>query len=249
MVRLERIIIVALVAAALLASGSAQALTNGVKFTDHNLSTSGGLAGSQFVSTDETEICIFCHIPHSANTAGGKKFLWNRPEPTASTFALYTASPTLTSAARGAVISEISKMCMSCHDGLTAVNSMANPRSVTMQGFDQLGDPDPPIMANIGEGDATLGTGGGNLTNDHPISFSYADARTQEGAGTTLKDINTPKGQGLVFWGPNSDMVECVTCHDPHVNYNTSYGGDGSLRPFLRRSNSSSNLCFACHDK
>lgn len=255
-------------------AGISWALPNGVKYTPHNLGTTGkGRFSGSGVGITETEICVFCHTPH--NAAAGQKFLWNRIA-TAGGFALYTSSPTLniSVADKAAGISEVSKMCMTCHDGATAMNSMANPRSGIPNDINlgDVWDPADPIVQewgkNIGErggyisGDTIPNTS--NLTNDHPISFSYVNARTNEGAGTTLKDINAadgPKANGLVFWGQNGDMLECVTCHDPHVNYGSwdyrqpvvedhSLGTfDRSLAPFLRRSNSSSRLCFSCHDK
>lgn len=227
------------------------ALTNGVQYTAHNLGTTG--KGTNFKSTNETEICIFCHTPH--NAAAGKKFLWNRNDSTA-TFALYTASPTL-NFAKGIIIGEVSKMCMSCHDGGTAFNSMANPRSPTpgwTGGADEIGDVWDDINLglgwgpNIGEGSG-IGdvTPGGNLTNDHPISFSYQESATGDGTIKAADAGGNSVGNGVLpLW---NGKVECVTCHDPHVNYNALYGGDASLKPFLRRSNSSSGLCFTCHNK
>lgn len=229
--------------------------TLGIRYTRHNLG-SAAVVG-EFYDPNESEICIFCHTPH--NSVAGQKFLWNRKtdvnSPNQNTFALYS-SPTLTSAALGAVISDVSKMCMSCHDGVTALNSMANARTVLTGGptdqafstnlyYGEFGVWGP----NIGEGDVMqLGTNPGtNLRNDHPISFSYTAAQGQDSTG--LKSISNPQAQGLVFWGPNSDQIECVTCHDPHINYNPAYGGNPALAKFLRRSNASSNLCFACHDK
>lgn len=236
------------------------ALTYGVKYTVHNLGSSGGLKGA-FYSDDTSEVCVFCHTPH--NSVPGETFLWNRLADgnSPSTFKLYTGSRTLTPAAKSAQISKVSKMCMSCHDGVTAINSLANG-SYAMSGgpsYDQMGEIYPlgsGVMGpNIGEGlPGTLGTGG-DLTNDHPISFNYADA---QGADNTLKPVASVTAV-LPLWNGN---VECVTCHDPHVNYgypvgfkNTAesdiglYGGDTHLAPFLRRSNATSGLCFVCHDK
>lgn len=234
------------------------AVTLGIRWTKHNLGSTN-VTSSQFHATNESEICIFCHTPH--NSVAGQKFLWNRQtdanSPDQSSFKLYS-SPTLTSAALGAVISDVSKMCMSCHDGITALNSMANPRTLT-------GDVTQPLSMtyysveeggvlgwgpNIGEGDAfAAGYPGTNLRNDHPISFSYSDAQSQDSTG--LKAINNARTEGLVFWGPNSDQIECVTCHDPHINADDTNGrgGNPALVKFLRRSNASSNLCFACHNK
>lgn len=221
------------------------AVTYGVASTKHNLGSSGFVS---WRATSTNETCIFCHFPH--NAVAGKPFLWNRQTSAGSptTFDLYS-SATLTSAALGAVISEVSKLCMSCHDGITALNSMANPTTKPSGGniAGSLGDiyyseefGGFGWKVNIGEGekDFLVDSPGTNLRNDHPISFSYSDAQTEDSTG--LQPISNPKAEGLVFWGPNSDQIECVTCHDPHIN---------SLPKFLRRSNGSSNLCFACHIK
>ncbi len=235
------------------------AVTYGVKYTKHNLGLTNQDKGSgiQFRASNETQICVFCHTPHNANTVGEKKFLWNRPEPVAASFTLYTASKTL-NFSKGIQISEISKMCMSCHDGVTAVNALANGSTIAMSTSTKLGDIYIPfgedaagIGANIGGGDPMVGpTTGGNLTNDHPISFIY-DAALATADGTLrvpdVGSITYPSGSTpLPLW---NGKVECVTCHDPHINYNATYGGDPRLRPFLRKSNGSSNLCFTCHDK
>lgn len=239
-----------------LAAMAEAAAPNGVKYTAHNLGTTnvgGNFQADPSVPGNETEICVFCHTPH--NAAAGKKFLWNRPDSTA-TFALYTASPTL-NFNRGIQISDISKMCMSCHDGGTALNSMANPRNVAMQGGitgDEIGDIwDNTLLGtgwgpNIGEGSGVDNvTPGGNLTNDHPISFLYS----QSSAGDNSIKAATGGSVGdLPLW---DGKVECVTCHDPHINYNVNFptldGNRAAYKPFLRKSNSSSNLCFTCHEK
>lgn len=249
---------------------------NGVKYTPHNLGLTGkgnfSLGFNNPASATETGICVYCHTPH--NSVAGKSLLWNRVG-VVTLFALYTGSPTLniSQADKAAGISEVSKMCMSCHDGQTAVNSMANPRP-SDSGIDnprRLGDVWDPAYAvpgewgkNIGEWGADTGAwrvdGGNtvaNLTNDHPISFNY-DAVQAIDPG--IRAIADPKNSGLRFWGPDNNMVECTTCHDPHINYgswdyrqpmqNHNFGPqDRSLAPFLRRSNASSNLCLSCHDK
>lgn len=225
----------------------------GVKFTPHNLSTSG--PGSNFKSDNESEICIFCHTPH--NSAAGKPFLWNRQTDanSALTFSLYTSSPTLDFKGQTyGTLSDVSKMCMTCHDGGTSFNSMANPRSPVPTwtgGADQLSDVWDGVMGwgpNIGEGP---GAGGGELTNDHPVSFVYEESENND---VTIKprDGGGKSVNGLPLWernGDNAFRVECVTCHDPHINYNPLSGGNVAYKPFLRRSNSSSGLCFSCHNK
>lgn len=240
--------------------------SHGVSYTKHNLSTSGPSGG--WKSTNESEVCVFCHTPH--NAASGKQFLWNRIgyDPT---WVLYTSSPTLNFTNTPAAPSAISKLCLTCHDGVTSLNSMANPRGAIMTGNDQLGDtywgeePVPPGLGwgpNIGNADipedipnqqnyqAPTG-GGGLLLNDHPISFRYNESCDND---STIKktgaDCNGSSIGGLPLWWSNDNgisgyKVECVTCHDPHINY----VAEPAYAPFLRKSNSSSNLCFTCHDK
>lgn len=244
------------------------AVTHNVTKTAHNL---GATTAGSFRTTDTSEVCIFCHTPH--NAVSGQRFLWNRINNPV-TFALYTASSTL-NFTKGVSISDVSKMCMSCHDGVTAMNSMANPTPPYNfpVGGQAIGDVwnDPfgtgEWGPNIGQG--TGGSGGGNLTNDHPISFEYRTAidggdntiRTPDGGitGTTVGAATS--GGALPLWSDASGKyrLECVTCHDPHIDYGYPAGRNtptadidwskANLRPFLRKSNSSSNLCYTCHLK
>lgn len=236
-----------------MSAASFAALTHGVAYTKHNLSSSGL---GQFRALTETQICIFCHTPH--NAAAGKSFLWNRTN-TINTFLPYTATPYIDDASKASManLSEVSKMCMSCHDGATALNSMANPRAGIdpvdmLDNYDQISDAVFDMFGtgqwgtNIGQYD--MGSGGGVLVNDHPVSFDYEQVRTHNVAlgNNTLRTQAVAEGNGVLFW---NGKVECVTCHEPHVNYNTAQGGDAAYSKFLRRPNASSGLCFACHDK
>jgi len=77
---------------------------------------------------------------------------------------------------------------------------------------------------------ANLGT---DLTNDHPVNFTYNDTlATNDGS---LKAPASLTGVKLY-----SNKVQCASCHDPH----TSTQG-----AFLRVSMTGSALCFACHTK
>lgn len=231
------------------------AAPSGVKYGVHNLSTT--YPGGNFYSDNETEVCVFCHIPH--NASGNKKMLWNRNDSTA-TFQFYTSSPTL-NFTKNIEIGESSMMCLSCHDGGTAISSVIN-HNITMTfgtSGDEIGDiwdgPGGTIMGiwgpNIGEGynGTSDQPAGGNLTNDHPISFVYAESSAAD------NNIKPADGGGNSVGGLplRNGKVECVTCHDPHINYNTLKPTVDSTRaaykPFLRKNNGSSSLCFTCHIK
>lgn len=256
-----------------------------IKYTPHNLGSTNkqgamlhGVSGpgvqGQFYSNNETEICVFCHTPH--NAAAGKVFLWNRINSSAvPNFQMYTASPTLNfTKISGAAPSEVSKMCLTCHDGAGALNAMANPRSVSMQGGwagDQLADlytdpfstgdwrvnigeaviTDPPGPGSASPDSIDSGTGG-SLVNDHPISFVY-NAALASADGTLVTPGASSVGGLPLWWSDNGNpgyKVECVTCHDPHINYvNGTPGGSSAYMPFLRKTMSSSSLCFTCHNK
>ena len=221
-----------------------------VKKTPHNMSVSGKGA---FVADDETEICIFCHTPHSANPSYP---LWNQYSSiNSNTYLPYTSSQTLDFTPVGALTDDsISRLCLTCHDGTTAINVLVNPSN-------KLGrDPEfsaffgnPPKMGEVwapGEG-PYIGT---NLTNMHPINFDYTES---DSGDAKIYPISTPRAAGLRFFKSNGSgsaiYIECPTCHDPHVDYDKYEGTRDPAKtryePFLRKSNRSSNLCLTCHNK
>jgi predicted CXXCH cytochrome family protein len=193
----------------------------------HDLSSVSG-DGNTFYSTDQTQICIFCHTPHYASAA--QKPLWNRNDP-GSEYATYW-SPTIDAytEANTPNISGVSKQCLSCHDGVTALNSLIYNGGLGAA----------PTMANDDEvinTTADLVDGVNGLTNDHPVSFSYADAAATD---NDLKAANQLPG-----WALDGDgKVQCSSCHDVH-----SYGATAAMQPFLNASKSGSALCLQCHDK
>lgn len=198
----------------------------GIAGTKHNMSRGSAYAVR---STNESEICVFCHTPHNALQAVP---LWNRGNPGGS-FAMYTASPSF-NAPKGALTADsVSRMCMSCHDGTSGIGSGVSST------------PNGPITMAIGTLNGRPSGLGTDLSNDHPINFSYnaavmGDSKVK-GAASMDPNLRFFKSQGNGLNKlPGSDYLECATCHDVHGTKN---------RAFLRRSNGSSNLCFTCHDK
>jgi predicted CXXCH cytochrome family protein len=153
------------------------------------------------------QICIFCHTPHNAGSSSSGP-LWNHADTTA-TFTLYSnATLNATVAQPGAQ----SKACLSCHDGTIAIDSFGGATGTHNM-----------------TGDALVGT---DLSNDHPISFTYDAALATADGG-----LKTPPITGIPLFG---GKMECATCHDVHDNANA---------PFLRASNAGSALCLKCHTK
>lgn len=225
-----------------------------------------------YATTDtQKRICVYCHHPHnalSAGTNGGGRTgsetavgayspLWNR---TTSTTALTgydngimmgntDASDSqhhLNAGVDGTSISGVSLLCMSCHDGVTAMNAYSvNSGSTQNAG------------ANQGVSGAITSSAAfkGNMNNHHPMGFSYSavQATDEEIAGVDTVMVpdaaaGSPVTTGSVkigdlLYGANKTM-ECVTCHDVHNTANKA----GAER-FLWRSDNNSNFCLTCHLK
>ncbi len=258
MKKMNKIVVGTLVVSALWA-GSALALRGpqGVSSTIHNLSTSS--PEFQYTSDNETEVCIFCHTPHSGSLDGP---LWNRALPTATKYTHYN-SASLSALGAGRAVEKESLLCLSCHDGSISVNTLMNYRnSFPFEFPEHFGSQNYPIpFLGFPDGmnpGGKIGASRGNdidtdLSDDHPISFKYksvADIKFNE-----FKDVPTAEGAGVRFFPGNADdadkRVECSSCHDPHVMYDTFTNpmANETYRPFLITTNAGSALCLACHTK
>ncbi len=226
-----------------------------------------GGAGSSPYITDEDQICVFCHTPHGGSLTGP---LWNRTNPN-STWSHYN-SASMSSYLQGLSVSRTveneSLLCMSCHDGSISVNhvlNLPNDRNGALINTQVAlgGDPldDTKIISLGGTGGARIGEStslaSGDLSDDHPISFSYAGvlASSEYTVGSKVGELHSVTDAvtaGVQFFDggvTGDDRVECSSCHDPHVNYNTGQGGDADYAPFLIMPNNGSALCLACHNK
>lgn len=251
----------------LLAGGTALAVKGpqDIKNTVHNLSSGVGNFNAQYRSSNEDEICIFCHTPHGGSLTGP---LWNRAN-TATTYTHYSsagASAYLRGLSVNRPVSNESMLCLSCHDGSITVHSILNTSNRTGGQPESEWDPINGVKitaldldfvaataAKIG---ASLDANGNlvdvstDLMDDHPISFLYDLVRAQKSA--EFKLIATAEAAGVRFFPANGadgdKRVECSSCHDPHVDY-YSGTGNAAYTPFLITPNDSSKLCLACHTK
>lgn len=241
--------------------------TYNVSAGPHNMGMLNTNPTAVFLSTDEDEVCIFCHTPHGGSLNGP---LWNRnlPNQAGVNFFGHYTSATLSTYMKGLsttrVVRNESLLCMSCHDGQVAFNNIINPSNRTgglpptmpggadvmwdtsfgADGSDVIGDPNAVAPQNF--------LVGRNLTNDHPISFQYTPDQTANSG--KLRDTALAKGSGIRFFGNQTteNYVECSSCHDPHIDYSDPVAGgtgDVNYAPFLVTPNAGSNLCLACHIK
>ncbi|WP_243372496.1 cytochrome c3 family protein [Geotalea sp. SG265] len=232
----------------------------GIATSPHNMNLYLPIASSGTNTGDPGhQICKFCHTPHNAVATGqsGYNPLWNRNQVTQNFLpyngllaADYMTDPTFLekSETLQAVIDPAdmmdgpSRLCMSCHDGTTAIDSYS----------DKMGSFTPTssrvVLAPTGVSPA--GDTGGNLMDDHPIGFDYNLVAAQD---SKIHSANVNIG-----WIPASDRkctqisellykgnkLTCASCHDVH---NTA--AKTADKPLLRVKAEGSKLCLTCHDK
>ena len=177
--------------------------------TPHNLNNYPG------VTIPGNQVCLPCHTPHNALLAGAENVLWNHAE-TGVTFTMYYSTAGQPEGP--------SKMCLSCHDGVTAIDNYGG---------------------NGGSGIVLTGATalGADLSDDHPIGIEYPTNLPSEYNDPATFDPGIGGGDGsgvqLVNIG-GLDRVECTSCHHPH---------DNGLGDFLRVPIEESYLCLQCHIK
>ncbi|MDQ1298438.1 MAG: hypothetical protein QG558_977 [Campylobacterota bacterium] len=180
-----------------------------IKDTKHNLAyTKGGIVGN----VEDDELCVYCHTPSAAVSSIGSQPLWSKAG-TSKAFSIYSTSND------SATPANPSMACLSCHDGVNAVN-VSGLNAAEM---------DP---LSVGSGVVR------GVARNHPVSVAY----TSGVAGLKIA------GSSLVGWSGatsindllRNNKVECGSCHDPHESTNGT---------FLRISNAGAALCTGCHMK
>lgn len=208
---------------------TAGATYGAVADTKHNLSSSGP---GEIKAEGTSEICVFCHTPHNANTDVSVG-LWNRKtQDPGITYTMYDGTT--------GVPNEESMICLTCHDGTMALNNMANLPNTLSDTFTAI------TMTGVGVDAAGKMTSasyaylGTDLSDDHPIGdwptgyvwnlIPVADII----AASTGHYYATPIDDGA-----GSYRIECISCHGAHNNVNGS---------FLLTNNANSALCMQCHN-
>jgi len=162
---------------------------SGIGQSRHNLGSLGNKANTSFfTSTGTSEICVFCHTPHHTSTTGAGP-LWNRGASQTSFTAYSTTIAGTPVAAPGAG----SLACLSCHDGTTTFDNIANKPGKGLGGssIGASGDQNwyffkdnSALQTNTASDDeignsstSRLNVGGTNssgISNDHPVGVTYS---------------------------------------------------------------------------
>lgn len=218
----------------------------GPKFKDggnkHNLSFSNtGVTYKASNASDPrgNQICIFCHTPHNAKP---QTVLWNRNDTTqtfghysSNTLAIHTDDTARTSSDYKAEPNGSSRLCLSCHDGVTALGAVLNGDAIEVNNdiFTVMGGAKVFDRAKI-------------TNSHHPVSFVYsASVRDRlnvlEGANT----FKLPSNAKVRL--DRDKRMQCITCHDPHQ---TQF--DSTSTPFWVLGGNSATeahdaVCLDCH--
>lgn len=161
------------------------------------------------IEEHNTEICIFCHTPHNSSPQGP---LWNRSN-TSTIFGRYSSATLIirkTAAAQYGEPTGSSRLCLSCHDGVSALGLLLGA----------------VVPINMGSNDRITGVAMFDAnkikTGHHPISFVYNDAVLAAIQADPLKSLQTyrlPTLEQVKL--DSSKQMQCTTCHNPHQNQST----------------------------
>ena len=199
------------------AAGDAAA-KSGVNGSPHDLSATGGTGQNKVSFASEGRVCVFCHVPHQAQ-AGLP--LWSR-ELSQATYTPYQSS-TLKANPKPDRPTGASRLCLSCHDGTIALTQYVSSN----------------ITGGLPmQGSANLTT---DLSNDHPISFSYGSS---VGSSTELVAPGALPSQIKLEGG---DILQCTSCHDPHDNELGRFLVINNNDPTKPGYQTGAPLCVACH--
>lgn len=253
---LERLASISVVLLGLDIFGAQEALAQ-IHLTKHNLT--GASVNMDSRSGASSAICIFCHTPFGGEPQINSP-LWSRNEPVT---AYNTYNSLGTSGQRGAAapIGSVSILCLSCHDGVQAMNVMINSGGGTNVSkgpiIDAESGSDHPFGIQYGGGalsqngppqlpgayssalmrDNTFNSAQMTLLNGQPVWWVDTAAGNLGVRDKTDMQLYTRSDPALVD-GP-APFVECASCHDPHT----------AAPIFLRMANSNSAVCNACHNK
>jgi hypothetical protein len=274
--------LVVLIAFASLTAGASLALAGsapktGINGSWHDINYAGQLGTTSYKADQYNRTCAFCHTPHNAIPSGLVPApLWNHAPSTVNLDPYVWASPANAGITFNAdPLVGPSRLCMACHDGVTAVDSHGSAGSfnggntkMTASYTDALGTTAKRYITD--------------LTVTHPIGFKYADALTarNKGTGATADNelvtadngfiadnalgyianagtFNTNSRGGI---GQTTKKIQdtlyngyftCASCHDVHnsVNAAPATGATNSYNYFLYAQEEGSAICLSCHIK
>lgn len=185
------------------------------------------------------QICIFCHTPHRSSGEGP---LWNR-QATTKTFKHYSSptlsidDPALRATSEYGQPNGSSRLCLSCHDGVTALGAVfTTPFTVS---------PQPIHFTDVkgGRSGANVAIAYETFSSHHPVSFRYNTNVVNILKNSFGKDYKYPPLPSYVKLD-KLERMQCTTCHDPHQDKSDV---PSPTTPFWTAGNYD-DVCLACHN-
>jgi hypothetical protein len=255
--------VVALSALVASMSYAGMAPKTGINGSMHDINAAAGYTDDALQRT-----CVFCHTPHNAITSPLAP-LWNH-EVSNQNIPQYTWQSPANAAAINILPDPLtgpSRLCQSCHDGVTAVDSHGSAASTgggstIMQSsyVDALGNTAKRYIED--------------LTVTHPIGFSYDEAFTgRPGELVPATSGFIADGNSVALLANNFDtrlvggrvgitlgtktindtlyggLMTCASCHDVHNSVNASPEPGHTYNYFLYAQEEGSAICLSCHVK
>jgi hypothetical protein len=241
------------------AAYAGSAAKTGINGSMHDINQAAGYTDDALQRT-----CVFCHTPHNAQSTALSP-LWNHA-PSTVTLPAYTWQAPLNSTIAFAPDPLIgpSRLCMACHDGITAVDSHGTAAST-------------PVGTTVMTSSYLDGLGNtakryiDDLTVTHPIGFLYADAVTARPVGelvpattgfiadgqsaTLLSSAFNTNSRSLTYTSKKINntlyggFVTCATCHEVHNTTNAAPQAPHTYNYFLQAQEEGSAICLSCHVK
>lgn len=235
-------------------SGPATGITGSM----HDMNTMGG----SYVQDSLVRSCVFCHTPHNASISSGVAPLWNRADIAGAAWTPYAWVSPANDAKNGDLTAKIpfaadpligpSRLCMSCHDGVTAIDAHLSATA--------------PAVVHTIAARAEIS----DLTVTHPIGFKYADAFAVRGASElmpeatgfiadttdlTVTAFDTITRAGVTTTSKKiadtlyAGYMTCASCHDVHNTVNAKPKVPSAYNYFLYARQEGSAICLSCHVK
>lgn len=239
--------------------------------TRHNMTQQpvGGVVmnGSR---NDYNEVCVYCHTPHGANSTVAAP-LWNRTIK-ATTYTVYN-SPSLTQPVSQP--GNNSLICLSCHDGQTAIDSIINMPGSGRYLASQTTSQNVAFLNSWNNSGGALDTAyhrGINSTDSAAGGYQLGNGTGSDGIGCLA--CHSPEGSNAPF-GEGNDMrvmnlgtdlrndhpvgVTFPAVNGPSTDWNTPGGvkgsslyfdtnGDSRMDKAEIRTYDSKVECASCHD-
>ncbi|MFZ2199008.1 MAG: hypothetical protein WAV13_14815 [Thermodesulfovibrionales bacterium] len=204
---------------------------SGITDSYHDLGTTAATYGDAAEQGAQNRICVYCHAPHNTIKLGSAAAvdgmgnpvqylpLWNHTITDMPGFDMYNNGPLEPTDAQHMSTAKaialqpqgVSILCLSCHDGSVATNAYG-------VGTGAVGAANTFMAGRALIGGLNPISGRGDLTNHHPVSFSYTQVEAVDNeirpAATTAMG---PNGKMIIDFLYGADnMLECSSCHEVH---------------------------------